>query len=339
MGDGKDDARRHEEEARRLERDARSMEEEAHRLEDEAHRMEREAHDLEDMAREERRDEHGDHGRRERVAITVAVLNGPSPVIEAHEDEKLRRVCEQALAQTENVGRDLGEYQLKTLEGAELDLDRTVGSCDFGREVTLYLSPRAGVAGDIGCVDPEVSRAKFDEEVASHRAQGADNLARGILLLDATFPKVLVAFAAVRLRPAPLVGAAEIDFADYDFRPPSVRFVDPFTRRPLTSKEITMPVLRRVVPPASPPFVSLLVSHGPDDIPFLCLPGVREYHDNPGHSGDSWFLHRKGGEGSLAFILEKIWTYGSNVVDQFHLQVAVQAPTITVAANPDAIPS
>ncbi|WP_306919914.1 putative metal-binding protein [Rhizobium mesoamericanum] len=36
-----------------------------------------------------------------------------------------------------------------------------------------------------------------------------------------------------------------------------------------------------------------------EDEPFLCMAGVREYHDNPAHSGDPWLLHRGSGEGRL----------------------------------------
>ncbi|WP_241359668.1 putative metal-binding protein, partial [Escherichia coli] len=63
---------------------------------------------------------------------------------------------------------------------------------------------------------------------------------------------------------------------------------------------------------------------GPDDIPFLCLPGVREYHDHPAHTGDSWLLHRRSGEGSLHFILESIWKHGVEPLDGFNVMVQVE---------------
>ena len=44
-------------------------------------------------------------------------------------------------------------------------------------------------------------------------------------------------------------------------------------------------------------------------------PGYVEYHDHPQHSGDSWLLHRRSGEGSLATICDRIWrTMARNVV-------------------------
>lgn len=47
-----------------------------------------------------------------------------------------------------------------------------------------------------------------------------------------------------------------------------------------------------------------------DDIPFLCMRGVREYHRHPAHSGDAWLLHRGRGEGGLSAILSAIHDHG-----------------------------
>jgi hypothetical protein len=81
---------------------------------------------------------------------------------------------------------------------------------------------------------------------------------------------------------------------------------------------------------------SLVQSNRPDDYPFVCLPGVREYHDNPAHTGDSWLLHRNSGEGSLAFILEKIWAYGVEPLSMY--QVQLQMPNIAVGMTLQGIP-
>jgi hypothetical protein len=196
-------------------------------------------------------------------------------------------------------------------------------------------------------VDPEVSRAKFDREVAAYRKLEATYRKRGWLLLDAAFPEVFVAFAAIKLRPAPIVAAVIVDFTDYDLQPPSVRFVDPFTRERLTASNIGFQMLRRpAMPGAAPEMIAAMIQQGaiqlsamlqynkPDDFPFLCLPGVREYHDNPAHTGDSWLLHRGSGEGSLVFILEKIWTYGSDPLAAYNIQVLLQG----LAMNPQGIP-
>lgn len=183
-------------------------------------------------------------------------------------------------------------------------------------------------------VDPAISRAKFEREVAAFRALADDHRAHGWWLLDATYPEVLVAFVAPQLRPAAVLYGVVIEFTNYDLWAPSVRFVDPFTKRRLLAREISpaLAMHRRViheVPGAPPGFVNeehvpLLMHHGPETLPFLCIPGVREYHDHPAHTGDSWLLHRGNGEGTLYFILETIAKYGLTPIRgyQFGLQIS-----------------
>ncbi|MGY3611086.1 MULTISPECIES: putative metal-binding protein [unclassified Bradyrhizobium] len=195
-------------------------------------------------------------------------------------------------------------------------------------------------------VDPEVSRAKFDREVAAYRKLEATYRKRGWLLLDAVFPEVFVVFAATKIRPAPIVAGVVVDFTDYDLQPPSVLFVDPFTREKLLASNVHFQMLRR--PPMPPDAMAALIQQGAlqvsnmiqanraDDYPFICLPGVREYHDNPAHTGDSWLLHRGSGEGSLVFILEKIWMYGVDPLSAYNIQI--QAQVNGVIANIQGIP-
>jgi hypothetical protein len=193
-------------------------------------------------------------------------------------------------------------------------------------------------------VDPAVSHAKFDREVAAYRKMEAAYRKRGWLLLDAAFPEVCIAFAVPKLRPFPIVAAVVIDFTDYDLRPLSVRFVDPFSREPLVARNLNFTMWRRQCMPdeafaamlqqGALPVANIVQFNDPDDHPFICLPGVREYHDNPAHTGDSWLLHRSSGEGSLAFILDKIWTYGVEPLSTFQIQV--QATTLGLGANPQA---
>jgi hypothetical protein len=193
-------------------------------------------------------------------------------------------------------------------------------------------------------VDPAVSRAKFDREIAAYRKMEAAYRRRGWLLLDVAFPEVCIAFGMPKLRPFPIVAAVVIDFTDYDLRPLSVRFVDPFTREPLIARNLHFTMWRRQSMPdeafaamlqqGTVPVANIVQFNGPDDYPFICLPGVREYHDNPAHTGDSWLLHRASGEGSLAFILDKIWIYGVEPLSTFQIQV--QATTLALAANPQA---
>lgn len=204
---------------------------------------------------------------------------------------------------------------------------------------------------DLQTIDAEVSRVKFARELAHYRSMESVYRKRGWLLLDAEFPKIFVVFAATKPRPPPIVAAIVLDFTNYDLRPPSVTFVDPFTGDPISAKSLQVQMLRRAaIPGATPETVLALAQQGkvqvtnmiqfnsPEDAPFICLPGVREYHDNPAHTGDSWLMHRSSGEGCLPFILEKIWDHGVKPIEQYQVQVQVQIPLVHALPSLLAVP-
>lgn len=110
--------------------------------------------------------------------------------------------------------------------------------------------------------------------------------------------------------------------------------IDPFTREPLRAADMTMNMFRRPPMLGVPPEMfeqllasgqvqpaAMIASHGPNERPFLCLPGVREYHEHPAHTGDSWLLHRGSGSGSLHFLVEQILTYGVSPIDQYRVEL------------------
>lgn len=188
-------------------------------------------------------------------------------------------------------------------------------------------------------VDPAVSRAKFDRELAAYRQLEDEYLRRGWWLLKADYPEVFIVFAAARLKPPPVVFGALLDFTNYDLWPPSVGLVDPFTRAPYLGKELPSRLNRRL--PGGPPpelmqqvaaqgvvmqgpVQPMMQAYKPDDVPFLCLPGVKQYHDHPAHSGDSWLLHRGQGEGTLHFILEQLYRYGVEPLTGYRLALEVK---------------
>lgn len=186
-------------------------------------------------------------------------------------------------------------------------------------------------------VDPAVSRAKFDREVAQYQAIASDRRRVGWWLLEAEFPRVLFAFTAPQLRPAGVLFGALIDFTNYDLWAPSVRIVNPFTGEPYRARELppTLTMQRRVQANLPEQFAAagiasleaeqpLLQALAPDDIPFLCLPGVREYHEHPAHAGDSWLLHRGRGEGTLFFILDVLYRYGVEPIKGYQVQMVPQ---------------
>jgi hypothetical protein len=185
-------------------------------------------------------------------------------------------------------------------------------------------------------VDPQVSRAKFDREIAEYHDLGSDYRRRGWLLVRAEFPWILVVLAAPQLKPPAIVTGVAFDYTNYDMRPPSVRLVDPFTGNPYKAKELPTH-LKRSVESAGPPmpglqlplgaearFVAqqpLMQWYGPDDTPFLCIAGVREYHDHPGHSGDAWELHRRSGAGRFVRLLETITKYGVQPIAEYQISL------------------
>lgn len=198
-------------------------------------------------------------------------------------------------------------------------------------------------------VDEVVSRRKFDREISRYRELEDVYRGRGWLLLHAAFPRVLVVFATPKVTPPSIVCAVRLDFTNYDLVPPSVTFVDPFTEAALPMKGLGFKMLRLDgMLGASPETLTarvqqgqlavqeLIQAHSPEEIPFLCLPGVRQYHDHPAHTGDSWLLHRCSGEGSLHFILEQIWASGVNPIrsPNYQVQVSVKGFSVDLAALP-----
>lgn len=182
-------------------------------------------------------------------------------------------------------------------------------------------------------VNPDIVRAKFDRELERCRSAEVELHRRGCWIISAQFPVVTVAFVSPQLRPPMLLFTTLIDFANYDIWPPSVRLINVFTGDPLLARDVppAMTFSRRVTvtpPPGMPlplgpmQFLTeqpLLVSHGPDEAPFFCFPGVKEYHDHPAHSGDSWLLHRGGEEGTLYFIIDNLHRYGVEPIKGFQI--------------------
>lgn len=156
---------------------------------------------------------------------------------------------------------------------------------------------------------------------------------QGIWILRSEYPIVFVAILTPQPVPAfpAVLAAVHIDFTDYDVRPPSVRFVDPFTERYLTAAEIRWPFFKAnevVQGSADNPIKAMqqvsYVQSFNHERPFLCVPGVREYHDCSGHSGDSWFLHRGTKPNVLVHLLTMLQRYGSGAVGGVNYQVVAQ---------------
>lgn len=156
------------------------------------------------------------------------------------------------------------------------------------------------------------------------------------MLLEAGFPKLLFLFAAPKVVPAAVLFAAEFDFTNFDSDPISVRLLNPWTGEVLRMSQLpsTLPRIvstesgttgtatdtNKVVPPFQFAFLAQAWTP-PNDVPFLCIRGVREYHRHPAHTGDSWFLYRGRGEGALLTLISQILAHGPNVIQGYGIQI------------------
>jgi len=191
--------------------------------------------------------------------------------------------------------------------------------------------------------DPEVVRRKVEREIAAYFERQDHYRSRGIWVLQYDFPQLLVAFIAPKIKPHPIAAfGVLVDMSNYDVEPPSLQFVNPFTREPLAFKDVPTRLVRvrlenvpgqlppGVAPPPGVPngviqqlqYHDELLQGSDEEPPFMCLQGVREYHANPAHTGDSWWLYRSKGAGSLLRLLDVISRFGTEAMreQQFHMQ-------------------
>lgn len=182
-------------------------------------------------------------------------------------------------------------------------------------------------------VDPEISRRKFQRELELWLASNVRH-ERGWLLLahDRDTPFVEVAFLArvstsTGSGPLPVVVCAvRLTYENYDLWPPSLTFIDAFTRKP------SKPHVRAFMPSEDGPRDALIDGHPETGLPFLCFAGVREYHSHPQHSGDSWLLHRAAREGSISTVCDRVWRFMARNVVGLHVNM-IGLPTWPLQAQ------
>jgi hypothetical protein len=178
-------------------------------------------------------------------------------------------------------------------------------------------------------IDPIVNRSKYDRELG--RLQDAREIMRerGIFLLSSnSYPLIDFLFVPRHLLravvpisqqgslflPPGAVAAVEIpglsarafkahfDLSNYDLDPPSLEFRDPWTDELLAYntmfRAIQFDQYRKG-------HVVLLDDHPKTHKPFLCMRGIREYHEHPQHSGDEWLLYRE--DMNMFSIVMSLW--------------------------------
>jgi hypothetical protein len=182
-----------------------------------------------------------------------------------------------------------------------------------------------GIAFSRQSVDPAISRVKFARELEKFKSIESFNRERGIVLIRAEFPDIVLAFMTFRIRPVVVAFTVRINFTNYNLEPPSVQFIDPLTERLVREEELCTRLPRKVdggqtvtLPNGHtqviPNMNFLIQAHKPHNIPFLCLPGIREYHNHPFHTNDPWLAHRTSGEGTLGYIVDQLHAYGNNPI-------------------------
>jgi hypothetical protein len=117
-----------------------------------------------------------------------------------------------------------------------------------------------------------------------------------------------------------------ISLDDFDQRAPSVVFCDPFTWEVLTYEKLHR---GNHVGDNGKAFNVILENHPLSKRPFLCMRGIREYHEHPQHTGDDWMQYRK--HVGLFSTIDTIWR---TCVFNANPNLILQPPSIQVNFAP-----
>lgn len=182
-------------------------------------------------------------------------------------------------------------------------------------------------------VDLRVSERKFVTEIERIQAQAKLLRSRGIIIEKIEYPFIEAIFipqspvvfqfpvppqssqqrrlqkqgqlkicAAQVPHLAPCAFGVRIGLDDFDLRPPSVVFCDPLTWETLPAARVHP---ANLVDDDGKVTNVLITAHPITKLPFLCVRGIREYHEHPQHSGDDWLQYR--GYINLFTVIEIIW--------------------------------
>jgi len=260
--------------------------------------------------------------------ITVSVVvSGARVEVTAKEDEKVAHLIREALKEAGIPHPKVEDWTLRSAEGGgAIDPDLRVKEAGIADRATLFLDPDEGGGGEavvaLGpagaespvlpvLVDPEVSEAKLARQLADWEANVEVYRERGWQLQRHEGLEVDIAFTA-RLPIGPMGNlvviplAVTFDFRNYDLWAPSVRVIDPLTRRWLELPRVR--ALDFEPSDGSGVPLDLFVDNHPETgHVFLCKVGTREYHAHFEHSGDDWLLYRDQGFGTIGRLCDLLW--------------------------------
>lgn len=161
-------------------------------------------------------------------------------------------------------------------------------------------------------VDRGVAQAKFARELGILTAQEPTLSARGIFVHRTEFPLVDVIYASgqplrldlgLRAVDVPMLGqrpfGVRFDMEDFDLTAPSATIRDIRDWKHLPSGAVAG--FHDIGGQPTP----VLLNHPTLKRPFLCMQGIREYHEHPDHTNDDWLTHRD--PGALLRAIETVW--------------------------------
>ncbi len=173
-----------------------------------------------------------------------------------------------------------------------------------------------GSKKDIQFVDFEVTKIKFDKEIQEFKNLEGKYRKRGVICTKIEDFSINLIFAIPHFKPQPIAFAVNIDYTNWDSEPPSIKVIDSFTEEVLNKKDIMIEFLQWNSEKKSPQPIFI-----GDKSPFFCIQGVREYHQHPYHSGDSWMLHRTEGEGKLSDLIEKLMKHSISIAGGYFINI------------------
>jgi Predicted metal binding domain/Protein of Unknown function (DUF2604) len=261
-----------------------------------------------------------------KVTVTVVVSGAPVSVA-ANAHQKVAHLIREALKEAGIPHPKVGDWTLRFANGGEaIDPDLPIEEAGITDGATLFLDPDEGGGGEavvaLGpnqvdpplpplLVDPAVSAAKLERQLADWDANSEIYRERGWQLLGHEGLEVDVAFTA-RLPVGPASDlvvtplAVRLGFHNYDVWPPSLRVIDPLTRRWLELPRVRAIDFDATDDDGVP--LDLFIDHHPDtNRVFLCKAGTREYHTHFEHSGDDWLLYRDQGFGTIGRLCDLLW--------------------------------